>query len=169
MLGTNFLVRSLGVCRGVSRVLGSTTRLVAYLDTQSPLSFHARFSSTSMCPSSHWLRSSFPSHYLLYVPLSATSTGTTIVGLKFGGGPNGEEEGICLGADTRATGGPIVADKNCEKVSHRAFKLILHLWGVRLNKGLRPCITWPTNELTIVDSLPHAWYPMLWCRYSGRY
>jgi 20S proteasome subunit beta 2 len=47
----------------------------------------------------------------------ATSTGTTIVGLKFGGGDSGEEEGICLGADTRATGGPIVADKNCEKVS----------------------------------------------------
>lgn len=47
----------------------------------------------------------------------ATSTGTTIVGLKFGGGDSGEEEGICLGADTRATAGPIVADKNCEKVS----------------------------------------------------
>lgn len=47
---------------------------------------------------------------------SATSTGTTIVGLKFGGGDSGEEEGICLGADTRATGGAIVADKNCEKV-----------------------------------------------------
>lgn len=47
----------------------------------------------------------------------ATSTGTTIVGLKFGGGDTGEEEGVCLGADTRATGGPIVADKNCEKVN----------------------------------------------------
>lgn len=50
----------------------------------------------------------------------ATSTGTTIVGVKFGGGDSGEEEGICLGADTRATGGPIVADKNCEKVSQVA-------------------------------------------------
>lgn len=49
----------------------------------------------------------------------ATSTGTTIVGVKFGGGASGEEEGICLGADTRATAGPIVADKNCEKVSLR--------------------------------------------------
>jgi 20S proteasome subunit beta 2 len=47
----------------------------------------------------------------------ATSTGTTIVGVKFGGGSSGEEEGVCLGADTRATGGSIVADKNCEKVS----------------------------------------------------
>jgi 20S proteasome subunit beta 2 len=34
----------------------------------------------------------------------ATSTGTTIVGLVW-------EGGICLGADTRATEGPIVADK----------------------------------------------------------
>ena len=40
----------------------------------------------------------------------ATSTGTTIVGCLF-------EGGIVLGADTRATEGPIVADKNCEKVS----------------------------------------------------
>lgn len=47
-----------------------------------------------------------------------TSTGTTIVGLKFGGGSSGEEEGVCLGADTRATGGPIVADKNCEKIHY---------------------------------------------------
>ncbi|BEJ16663.1 hypothetical protein CspHIS471_0600640 [Cutaneotrichosporon sp. HIS471] len=48
----------------------------------------------------------------------ATSTGTTIVGLKYGGGDSGEEEGICLGADTRATAGPIVADKNCEKIHY---------------------------------------------------
>ena len=39
----------------------------------------------------------------------ATSTGTTIVGCLF-------KDGIVLGADTRATTGPIVADKNCEKV-----------------------------------------------------
>lgn len=50
----------------------------------------------------------------------ATSTGTTIVGVKFGGGDSGEEEGVCLGADTRATGGPIVADKNCEKIHYIA-------------------------------------------------
>jgi len=40
----------------------------------------------------------------------ATSTGTTIVGCLY-------ENGIVLGADTRATEGPIVADKNCEKVN----------------------------------------------------
>lgn len=44
----------------------------------------------------------------------ATSTGTTIVGCLF-------KDGIVLGADTRATEGPIVADKNCEKVCTRMF------------------------------------------------
>lgn len=46
----------------------------------------------------------------------ATSTGTTIVGCLF-------KDGIVLGADTRATEGPIVADKNCEKVflTYRSF------------------------------------------------
>jgi 20S proteasome subunit beta 2 len=44
----------------------------------------------------------------LHLP-KATSTGTTIVGVVY-------ESGIVLGADTRATEGPIVADKNCEKV-----------------------------------------------------
>ncbi|GAA5995479.1 hypothetical protein JCM5350_004601 [Sporobolomyces pararoseus] len=39
----------------------------------------------------------------------ATSTGTTIVGCLY-------ENGLVLGADTRATEGPIVADKNCEKI-----------------------------------------------------
>lgn len=41
----------------------------------------------------------------------ATSTGTTIVGLIY-------KDGVVLGADTRATEGPIVADKNCEKVHY---------------------------------------------------
>lgn len=45
----------------------------------------------------------------------ATSTGTTIVGCLF-------KDGIVLGADTRATEGPIVADKNCEKVMTRTCK-----------------------------------------------
>jgi len=42
-----------------------------------------------------------------------TKTGTTIVGLIY-------KDGICLGADTRATAGPIVADKNCEKIHYLA-------------------------------------------------
>ncbi|KAI8993581.1 proteasome subunit beta type-7 [Pilobolus umbonatus] len=46
-------------------------------------------------------------------PPKATSTGTTIVGVVY-------KDGICLGADTRATEGPIVADKNCEKIHYIA-------------------------------------------------
>jgi len=44
---------------------------------------------------------------------NATSTGTTIVGALF-------KDGVVLGADTRATGGPIVADKNCDKIHYMA-------------------------------------------------
>jgi len=43
----------------------------------------------------------------------AKKTGTTIVGLVF-------KDGIVLGADTRATEGPIVCDKNCEKIHYIA-------------------------------------------------
>ncbi|KAG7017793.1 Proteasome subunit beta type-7-B [Cucurbita argyrosperma subsp. argyrosperma] len=44
---------------------------------------------------------------------SYLKTGTTIVGLIF-------KDGVILGADTRATEGPIVADKNCEKIHYMA-------------------------------------------------
>ncbi|KAI9670237.1 MAG: proteasome core particle subunit beta 2 [Alyxoria varia] len=48
------------------------------------------------------------------VPLpKATSTGTTIVGCLYDGG-------VVIAADTRATAGPIVADKNCEKLHYIA-------------------------------------------------
>ncbi|KAI9359570.1 nucleophile aminohydrolase [Zopfochytrium polystomum] len=43
----------------------------------------------------------------------ATKTGTTIVGCLY-------KDGLVLGADTRATEGPIVADKNCEKIHYLA-------------------------------------------------
>jgi len=43
----------------------------------------------------------------------ATSTGTTIVGCIYDGG-------VVIAADTRATSGPIVADKNCEKLHYIA-------------------------------------------------
>jgi len=43
----------------------------------------------------------------------AMKTGTTIVGVVY-------KDGIVLGADTRATEGPIVADKNCEKIHYIA-------------------------------------------------
>jgi len=44
---------------------------------------------------------------------SARKTGTTICGVIF-------NEGIVLGADTRATGGSIVCDLNCSKIHHIA-------------------------------------------------
>ncbi|KAL1759026.1 nucleophile aminohydrolase [Schizophyllum commune] len=47
---------------------------------------------------------------------NATSTGTTIVGCVY-------KDGIVLGADTRATAGPIVADKNCEKIHYIASNI----------------------------------------------
>jgi hypothetical protein len=44
---------------------------------------------------------------------SAKKTGTTIVGMIY-------KDGVVLGADTRATGGTEVADKNCEKIHYLA-------------------------------------------------
>ena len=46
-------------------------------------------------------------------PKKAKKTGTTIAGIIF-------KDGVVLGADTRATAGPIVADKNCEKIHYLA-------------------------------------------------
>lgn len=43
----------------------------------------------------------------------AMKTGTTIVGIVI-------KDGIVLGADTRATGGSEVMDKNCEKIHYLA-------------------------------------------------
>lgn len=47
-----------------------------------------------------------------YLP-EATKTGTTIVGVVY-------KDGVVLGADTRATGGSEVAEKNCEKIHYIA-------------------------------------------------
>jgi len=44
---------------------------------------------------------------------SAWKTGTTIVGIVY-------KDGVVLGADTRATGGSEVVDKNCEKIHYIA-------------------------------------------------
>ena len=44
------------------------------------------------------------------------STGTTICGVVF-------KDGIVLGADTRATNGPIVADPNCKKIHYIAPRI----------------------------------------------
>jgi len=47
------------------------------------------------------------------LPLKFTKTGTTIAGVKF-------KDGVVLGADTRSTSGPIVANKNCQKIHYMA-------------------------------------------------
>nr|CAR94033.1 CG18341-PA [Drosophila melanogaster]CAR94034.1 CG18341-PA [Drosophila melanogaster]CAR94037.1 CG18341-PA [Drosophila melanogaster]CAR94038.1 CG18341-PA [Drosophila melanogaster] len=46
-----------------------------------------------------------------YEPPKAIKTGTSIVGIIY-------KDGVILGADTRATEGPIVSDKNCSKIHH---------------------------------------------------
>jgi len=48
-----------------------------------------------------------------YKPPKKTKTGTTICAAIF-------KNGVVLGADTRSTGGDIVADKNCEKIHYIA-------------------------------------------------
>ncbi|XP_017092920.2 proteasome subunit beta type-7 [Drosophila bipectinata] len=46
-----------------------------------------------------------------YEPPKPVKTGTSIVGIIY-------KDGVILGADTRATEGPIVSDKNCSKIHH---------------------------------------------------
>ena len=46
-----------------------------------------------------------------------TKTGTTICGVVFKGG-------VVVGADTRATGGDVVADKNCQKIHPLAPNMV---------------------------------------------
>lgn len=51
-----------------------------------------------------------------YAPPKATKTGTTIAGIIF-------KDGVILGADTRATDGNIVAEKNCSKIHYIASNI----------------------------------------------
>ncbi|KAG4304207.1 hypothetical protein PORY_002388 [Pneumocystis oryctolagi] len=58
-------------------------------------------------------------NYLLskgITPPSTISTGTTIVGVLY-------KDGVCIAADTRATMGPIVANKNCKKLHKISQKI----------------------------------------------
>ena len=55
-------------------------------------------------------------------------TGTTIVGLKY-------KDGVVLCADTRSTSGPIVADKNCEKIHFIAPKMMCCGAGTAADTG----------------------------------
>lgn len=62
---------------------------------------------------SNAVRNAYLQEKMAMHPPKTTKTGTTIVGCLF-------SHGIVLGADTRATEGPIVADKNCEKIHYLA-------------------------------------------------
>ena len=58
-------------------------------------------------------------------PPGAKKTGTTIVGVVYKVMNINRysltgKDGVCLGADTRATEGTIVADKNCQKIHYIA-------------------------------------------------
>uniref|UniRef100_A0A060T2V3 proteasome endopeptidase complex n=1 Tax=Blastobotrys adeninivorans TaxID=409370 RepID=A0A060T2V3_BLAAD len=64
----------------------------------------------------NYQRNKYLAEHGVHAP-TATSTGTTIVGCLFDGG-------VVIAADTRATTGEIVADKNCEKL-HR---ITPHIW-----------------------------------------
>ncbi len=52
-----------------------------------------------------------------FKPPKTTKTGTTICGVIF-------KDGVVLGADTRATGGDIVADKECVKIHKLAPNML---------------------------------------------
>lgn len=52
-----------------------------------------------------------------YAPPAARKTGTTIAGVVFNGG-------VVLGADTRATAGPTVFEKNCQKIHYIADNIM---------------------------------------------
>eukprot|EP00826_Nyctotherus_ovalis_P011316 TRINITY_DN12951_c0_g1_i13.p1 TRINITY_DN12951_c0_g1~~TRINITY_DN12951_c0_g1_i13.p1 ORF type:complete len:230 (-),score=45.91 TRINITY_DN12951_c0_g1_i13:460-1047(-) len=61
----------------------------------------------------NFVRNQFLKENKLIVESTPVKTGTTIAGLIF-------KDGIVLGADTRSTSGPIVANKNCIKIHYLA-------------------------------------------------
>uniref|UniRef100_UPI00398E7AD6 proteasome subunit beta type-7-like n=1 Tax=Pristiophorus japonicus TaxID=55135 RepID=UPI00398E7AD6 len=74
--------------------------------------------------------------------LEARKTGTTIAGIVF-------KDGVILGADTRATEGMIVADKNCSKIHFIAPNIYYFSWIVSIidmNIG-----NYNGNKIIIID------------------
>lgn len=82
----------------------------SYRLSLSPPFFHYLSLSLSLCRNGKLLAEG-------YRPPQAVRTGTSIVGIIYA-------DGVILGADTRATEGPIVSDKNCSKI-HRLQDHIL--------------------------------------------
>ncbi|KAG6372644.1 hypothetical protein JVT61DRAFT_7396 [Boletus reticuloceps] len=94
-----------------------------------------------------------------------TSTGTTIVGCVF-------KDGIILGADTRATEGPIVADKNCEKVRGRVIIGLppshAHTSPSRYTTSQSPFVVAVRGLQPIRSSSPRPSRPIWICMHSRR-
>ena len=78
--------------------------------------------------------------------LNLTKTGTTIVGAIY-------KDGVILGADTRATAGAIVADKNCKKIEYIAPNIYCCGAGTAADaeyiKGLLIIIFFPKIKIII--------------------
>ena len=77
-------------------------------------------------------------------PPRARKTGTTIVGVVFKGG-------VVLRADTRATGGSEVADKNCEKIHYLAPHIYCCGAGTAAAEAQKICPSFvaPSSTLTL--------------------
>ena len=74
-------------------------------------------------------------------------TGTTICGVVFNGG-------VVLGADTRATEGPLVADKNCNKL-HRISNNI-YAAGAGTAADLDHMCDWLATQVELHRQSTHA-------------
>ncbi|CCJ29338.1 unnamed protein product [Pneumocystis jirovecii] len=97
-------------------------------------------------------------NYLLsegITPPPTISTGTTIVGVSY-------KNGVCIAADTRATMGPIVMDKNCKKL----HKISQKIWAA--GAGTAGDIDFVTSLISSQIEL-HALYTGREPRYIGAY
>ena len=89
--------------------------------------------------------SGYPNH-----PPMAKTTGTTIAGLIFKGG-------VVLGADTRATNGEEVAEKNCRKIHYVADNIYCCGAGTAADTDQTTALVASQLELLRMDlHLPHA-------------
>jgi 20S proteasome subunit beta 2 len=100
-----------------------------------------------------------------YIP-KAIKTGTTIAGMIF-------KDGVILGADTRATGGSIVAVKNCKKIHYIAKNIYCCGAGTAADTDFLTRMVSSDMELhrleTEVDVLPVVMAKTLIKRYLFQY
>ncbi|CAM9192457.1 unnamed protein product, partial [Hapterophycus canaliculatus] len=92
-----------------------------------------------------------------FASTSAMKTGTTIAGVVF-------EGGVVLGADTRATGGKTVCDRNCDKIHVLASNIACCGAGtsadaVRITEGARLALLRMAGEMQAC--LPSSRSPLL--------